>query len=354
MNKLHSLTILRALAATTVIGFHAMATSGPAFGEFGVDIFFVLSGFVIALVIDTPGLTARQFLSDRIARIVPLYWLMTMTVFVGAMTLPALFNSTTADVGHLFQSLFFIPYRKESGHLFPMLFVGWTLNYEMMFYLVSALSLVLVRRKRLLFIAVAIAAIWFAAKASGSRSAIAEFVSHERVFEFPLGFAAYLLWRNGVRVRPVAAAAVVAAMNGWMAFAQWKGFADAPLLYFGGPSFLMVTGCLSLESMIGTSLLSRGAIFVGNASYATYLSHPYCVQAAHKLMPSVIDGFDAASASGIASLAIVGTALGCGLYWFADRKLHRNARLLLNGKLPLVVPLPRFVRARRTADRNPG
>ena len=336
-NKLNSLTVLRAIAATTVIFFHTLAPTGHTFGGFGVDIFFVLSGFVIALVLDSPGITARLFLADRIARIVPLYWLLTFSVFAATLIAPSLFNSTTANLGNLLKSRLFIPYRKESGEIFPMLFVGWTLNYEMMFYAVAAVSLILMRRHRLLFASTLIFAIVCAVRASGSHGALATFYSHERVFEFPLGFTAWWLWKRGIRINPLLAGCMVAGCYAWMAFVDWHQMADSPLLYFGIPAFLMVFGSLSLESMIGSDPLTRGAIFVGNASYAVYLSHPYCVEAARKLLPKAIHGFDVTSPIGVAIIIVVATTVGGMLYWFADRPLHTGARQLLHRllKVPL-------------------
>jgi exopolysaccharide production protein ExoZ len=329
MSKLQSLTVLRAVAATTVIFFHIMSPTGHTFGAFGVDIFFVLSGFVIALVLDSPHITAQRFLADRIARILPLYWVLTFGVFAGTLIAPAVFNSTTANFENLLKSLLFIPYRKESGEIFPMLFVGWTLNYEMMFYGVAAVSLMLTRRHRLLFASALISAIFCAAKASGPHGVIAEFYSYQRMFEFPLGFMAYQLWKLGVRIKPVLAGGIAIAAYASMAYVDWHNLSDCTLLYFGVPAFLLVISSLSLESTMGTGLLTRGAIFVGNASYAIYLSHPYCVEAARKLLPGDIDGFDATAPLEVAAIIIVATTVGAALYGFVDRPLHARARKLL-------------------------
>jgi exopolysaccharide production protein ExoZ len=333
MNKLNSLTVLRAIAATTVIFFHILSPTGHTMGEFGVDIFFVLSGFVIALVLDNPQLTVGRFLADRIARIVPLYWLLTLSVFAGTLIAPSLFNSTTADIGNLVKSLLFIPYRKESGEIFPMLFVGWTLNYEMMFYAVAAVALILTRRHRLLFAAVLIGAIFYAVKASGSHDAIAAFYSYQRVFEFPLGFAAWWLWQRGFRFPPALAGCLLVAAYVWMAYVDWNRIADVPLTYYGLPACLMIIGALSLESKLGSGGLARAAIFVGNASYAVYLSHPYCVEAARKLLPKAIDGFDATAPLGVVTIIVGATAVGGLLYRFVDLPLHRRARRLLHALL---------------------
>jgi len=329
MNKLQSLTVLRAVAATSVIFFHIMAPTGHTFGEFGVDIFFVLSGFVIALVLDSPNMTARRFLADRIARIVPLYWVLTFGVFAGTFIAPSLFNSTTATFGNLLKSLLFIPYRKESGLIFPMLFVGWSLNYEMMFYVVTTVSLMLTRRHRLLLASALIFVIFCAGKTSGTHDVIAGFYSYQRIFEFPLGFVAYRLWKLRTRIKPALAGGMAVAAYAWMAYVDWHGLSDAHLLYFGIPAFLLVASSLSLESTMGSGLLTKGAIFVGDASYAIYLSHPYCVEAGRKLLPMAIDGFDATAPVGVVVIIIVATAVGGTLYWFVDRPLHRSARRLL-------------------------
>lgn len=354
MQKLTSLTVLRAVAAITVIFFHIMSPTGHTFGEFGVDIFFVISGFVIALVLGNPDLTTQRFLADRIARIVPLYWVLTFGVFAGALIAPELFNSTTADFGNLLKSLFFIPYRKESGQIFPMLFVGWTLNYEMLFYAATAASLVLVRRHRLLFTSVAILAIFCAAKASGSHGVFAAFYTNERMFEFPLGFAAYRLWKFGVPIKPPLAGCIALAAYAWMAFVNWHDLSNAPLLYYGLPAFVLIISTLSLESAMGSGPMTRAAIFIGNASYAIYLSHPYCVEAARKLLPDAINGFDPTAPLGVILTMIVATAMGAALYRFVDWPLHGRARRLLHRVPTIARRRSRFPDARHagTAPRR--
>ena len=155
--RITAIQALRGIAALAVAIGHARIAAywlarrygegGPPpgqFGGWGVDLFFVISGFVMvhasAEWFARPG-ARGVFVKRRLIRIVPLYWLATLLVFFGALLRPDLFNSTTANVPELLKSLFFIPYRKESGHMFPMLFVGWTLNYEMYFYLFFGLSL---------------------------------------------------------------------------------------------------------------------------------------------------------------------------------------------------------------------
>ena len=105
---LNSLQILRFIAAACVANYHIAFN----FGTFGVDIFFVLSGFVIALVtLDKKD--PKLFLINRISRIVPLYWLLTCLLLILILAKPQLVHESTVantNVVSFISSLFFIPF----------------------------------------------------------------------------------------------------------------------------------------------------------------------------------------------------------------------------------------------------
>jgi exopolysaccharide production protein ExoZ len=334
MRKLNSIRILRAVAATTVIIHHVMITNGAAFGAFRVDIFFVLSGFVIALALGAGTITVREFVVSRVARIVPLYWLMTLVVFCGAVLKPELFNSTTANVGELLKSLFFIPYQKESGQMFPMLFVGWTLNYEMLFYAVSALALLLMRERRFAFITLLLGALFFCSSAIHSTHAFAMFLAQDRLLEFPLGIAAWMVWKRGTRVPVPLAAFGVIAMYVFMTCAEWALPGTSALVRNGLPSFCLVLCALSLERVIADNRFTRALAYIGDASYATYLSHPFVVEGMRKLLPRVVHGFDVRTLSGAILAIICATCVGCLFYRLVDRPLFKAARRALDARVP--------------------
>ncbi len=138
--ELQSIQALRAIAATSVILVHIPFIGK---GAFGVDIFFVISGFIICYI---SSLNSDDFLLKRVFRIVPLYWLGTFGVFLLALVVPAWLNATTANLTDLAKSLFLIPYKREDGGTFPMLFLGWTLEYEMFFYFAFGLALVFFKK----------------------------------------------------------------------------------------------------------------------------------------------------------------------------------------------------------------
>lgn len=156
MRKLQRLQAVRAIAASAVVIDHVLGlcvsshalpetfnTVDWSIGHLGVDVFFVISGFImIRMARDKyAGMAgARAFVWDRISRIVPVYWI--------AIILSALLIGRNQPIssGNIIKSLLFIPYLDKSANLMrPILALGWTLNYEMFFYIIFSLSLMLRR-----------------------------------------------------------------------------------------------------------------------------------------------------------------------------------------------------------------
>ena len=143
-NKIESIQVLRFFAAFSVMMVHLPIFE---FGIWGVDIFFIISGFIMMYVTEN---NEKFFLIKRIFRIVPLYWILTLGVFILAIFVPDILNNTTANIEHLFKSLFFIPFDKNGTGHFPILFLGWTLNFEVIFYFLFALSLVFFQKNKMI------------------------------------------------------------------------------------------------------------------------------------------------------------------------------------------------------------
>ena len=162
MTKLVNIQHLRAVAAVTVVVAHLgentndltekfgdIATLPNIYGTFGVDIFFVISGFIMyytsAADFGRPG-AISDFLKRRLIRIVPIYWILTLVqaaiLFVSRMDEPA--RQITWE--QMAKSLFFIPYLNDYGKFRPILGVGWSLNFEMLFYAIFAIALLFPKR----------------------------------------------------------------------------------------------------------------------------------------------------------------------------------------------------------------
>ena len=161
-HEVKSIHYLRGLAALLVVFHHSIIQLAPVrdhyahveFGQAGVDIFFVISGFVIYLSNAKGRLGSGEFLKRRIIRIVPLYWLATLAVVAVAVVAPRFFATTTLTAQDVAQSLLFVPAYSAAfpGQIWPVLVPGWSLNYEMFFYLVFAVGLLVARERLLLFL----------------------------------------------------------------------------------------------------------------------------------------------------------------------------------------------------------
>ncbi|HEY1215654.1 MAG TPA: hypothetical protein VGE93_18635, partial [Bryobacteraceae bacterium] len=147
-----------------------------------------------------------------------------------------------------------------------------------------------------------------------------------------LGFAVWYVWKKGVRI-PVALAAPGAV--GMYLLMTWleRAWPDiSPLLGNGLPTCLLLMSTLSLEGLVVDSALTRGLLYLGDASYAIYLSHPFVVEGMRKLVPKVAHGFDVRSPAGVTLAIVVASTFGCAVYRYVDKPLQRALRRLINVK----------------------
>ncbi len=146
--RLDNIQLLRALAALSVVITHTLHETGAHEQTlnlgFGVDVFFVISGFIMAQTslreFGMAGAPLRFFLR-RLARVAPIYWLLTTLMLAGSLIAPSLLNVPTGGLGHIVASYLFIPDARGAGEMRPVLALGWTLNYEMFFYALFSLAL---------------------------------------------------------------------------------------------------------------------------------------------------------------------------------------------------------------------
>jgi len=326
---------LRALAALMVVFVHLgllLATLGlPMFGATGVDLFFVISGFVMVHTTKPRPPSAWDFARNRVARIVPIYWLMTLSVFVVALAAPQLLGATRADGGQLLESLLFIPFKKVNGLVEPVLFVGWTLNYEMFFYALFSLGLLF--RRYLLGLGAVVAVLLtlcIAGVALQPAGVIAAFYTNPIILEFGFGMLVALAIDHApssapAPVRMIALVSLLAAPVLFFGPLVWP---DAPrLLACGVPAAIVVTASVLLERW-GLRLTSPAILAVGDASYILYLSHPYVTQSVQKLAAQ-LNPTGALSVALIVGCFAVVIAVAIVLHRAVERPLSRWARRAL-------------------------
>jgi exopolysaccharide production protein ExoZ len=234
-------------------------------GEHGVDLFFVISGFIMVALTDARPTTPKTFILDRIARIVPPYWIATLCAFLVA-AIDAHFYHGATDPGLLARSLLFVPAQNAFGKIEPTLYLGWTLNYEMFFYAVFALTLFL-PRGRLLVLCTLFGALVLIGSLARPTGAAAIVYTNPLLLEFAAGAILGRVFGAGagapVSPRQVLAALAVALVLALLAF--WSA-----RLVFGASAIMLIAGGLLLE---------RGGVMprlpwlklLGDASFAIYL-----------------------------------------------------------------------------------
>ncbi len=175
--------------------------------ESGVDIFFVISGFIMVHILrsDTrPGL----FWLQRFTRIAPLYWIATLVAFLGGLVLPDWFFGRQSP-GFALQSALFMPTGHDSN-AHPLISPGWTLVYEFAFY--TILSLCLAVRRPPFGAAVLVVALVVAIGPllAGSIPWLGYYSDQALMLEFLFGMAVAVLSRQGA-LQPLQGAALAIA-----------------------------------------------------------------------------------------------------------------------------------------------
>lgn len=332
-NNLKTLQILRFVAATSVAYSHIFAK--PNFGTFGVDIFFVLSGFVIALVIES-NKNPLTFAINRISRITPLYWLLTALLLFLIVIKPEFVAPSTANsasIVNFFKSIFFIPYEGSIG-VVPILSQGWTLNYEMFFYLCVWISL-LISKNHALKVAFALITAAYIVFGNLTPNKVANiFFGAEIIFEFILGFLAYQIYTKNFLNFLSAKFYIFATLSIYifMAVIESYGIEGNRFIKYGLPSFLLVLCVVGLEPNFQNShsYTTRLLVSMGDASYATYLTHWYVLVALRKIASEKLGLFDFYSPIGIFFTISIALLVGQITYKFADKPLNNLIKNLFN------------------------
>jgi peptidoglycan/LPS O-acetylase OafA/YrhL len=371
-----NIQFLRFAAAFAVVLYHAskhlhatgadpgwLFTAGEAVGFAGVDVFFVISGFIMFYTTRevTGGAASADFLKRRLARIYSGYW--------------PFFLAAAAVFGWARPEHFAASNLTTSFLLWPMplnrvlLDVSWTLSYELYFYLLFTGLVLLPLRRRTLIVVAGVAAVagynllrhflWqdFSPERLYLHSFANLFLASPYLTEF---FAGALL---GAVLRPhdegqpnrhgndAAAREVASRIDrrarrgaGWILTAGMFGFALGGavnvfqfegrieqgyymvprVLAFGIPSVLILWGLVGLERA-GYTAPRRFSLYTGGASYAIYLCHTIFLVATMKLgLNRALAGWPDLSVQGVFLLyAVLIVAFSVAWYRFAERPLHR-------------------------------
>lgn len=331
--QLEFIQAIRGIAAVLVVYFHTGHT--PKFGAFGVDIFFVLSGAVMAMLM-AQGSSGADFLLRRLVRIVPLYFLATTAAYAVSCLLPSARTSGNipAFVDYL-KSIAFIPHEARNGEIVPVLGVGWTLNYEIGFYLCCSAACALSLKYRALWttvivaLAACVAGLFFASTPAG------RFYSNPMLLEFVAGLGVWALCsRLRLGQSSVLLALPVVLALGVMA---WSESTNLEIVAGAGEWNRPLRYLLPAAVIVGFAILAEGAftrlrepvrralVLIGDASYAIYLTHVFVIGALSLLLAKTAQ-ISVSSSLGASITVIASTMVGVAVYLWMELPVQRLLR----------------------------
>lgn len=322
-------------------------------GMYGVRLFFVISGFV--MILSSERLTGRAhggliFAVRRIFRIVPLYWLVMAGKLVTLLFVARYALHTRTDRLYIIKSFFFIPARNADGIISPFHGVGWTLNFEMLFYLLFTIALLLrkppVRLIGSMLLLLLVASLFV----TKNWPVPLQFYCNPIVIDFLVGMIIARWYQRGIAIRPVGAwGLMIGGLFGLFVPVDWPAMpALVQSLLVTLLSASAIIGAVALEDRLGARL-PRWIVYMGAASYSLYLIHPLIAPAFPVLLARLHWPSTMLSLSGSILSALLGGAV---LYRYVETPLNRMLSKWLRGSR-LMGPKP-HIGALRPEENVPG
>ncbi|WP_145585831.1 acyltransferase family protein [Yersinia kristensenii] len=296
-NNITGITALRGLAASLVLIVHSSSLLGfkhnisplTTLTNIGVDIFFIISGFIITYAhwddFGKGGAAITNFFKKRILRIYPMYFLFTILTAIAVYLLPQLFSAMKSSNELLLKSLLFLPSEMTDYSISLLLAVAWTLSFEVLFYIIFSTTLLFNRTVAIRTILLMLIAWAVLAMTITSDNYMISFFASTLPLEFLFGVVLCVAYKKerihlsvmkNKKIGP--AFLILMAAFSLIVFCfifpieQRELRGNARFLYFGVPSVFIFMAFLN-NAVNETSVSGKLVKLIGNASYVTYLSH---------------------------------------------------------------------------------
>ena len=319
-----NLQLLRAFAAFNVVVYHIISAAASYgyetnlisyledWGANGVDIFFVISGFVMLFTQLDNKKTVKDFLILRAIRIIPIYWLLTFTIITIYIVAPSVFREMEVTTEWALASLGFMSNAIVGKS--PIVYLGWTLEWEMLFYLVFGLSL------------------WFRSWAvtlsvtSLALIGIAFAVSNFILLEFLAGLLIALLFkRNGFNSFGKVSLVLGGLLLSLSISEEVRELVESRVILWGLPSIFIVYGAVAAPQI--NSKLGK---LLGDASYSIYLIQMLSIPVFYKLL--VVLGIELSN-DFLALACLIATAIaGTVMYLFIEKPMTHMIKTCVYSK----------------------
>ena len=341
--KLCHLQALRGLAASLVVLTHSVrALHGDYSGRFsvpgyfGVAAFFIISGFIIYKTSRSAFGShkgATDFITKRLIRIFPIYWIATILLIVLSP------HRAAYGASDIICSLLLIPhYIALNDGMDPLLGPAWTLHYELLFYVFFAASMVFNRRTGVALTVMALAALALCgllvrpeSDATGPLTLL-QYYSRPIIMLFPIGIGLGLLEEQRYRfVVPLPFVTMMAILAGWLWYSVFgSSLTESDQLEF--PFILIIWSACALMVFVGIFGRSTRGWFeaaaeaFGDASYSVYLFHIFILAALVRL------NFQTAHPILFVATALVGAnVFGYAIFIYVEKPILAQARRALLG-----------------------
>jgi exopolysaccharide production protein ExoZ len=336
--KLYSIQYLRGMAAISVVIAHAGAhpISDPSYildrlGQLGVTLFFVISGFIMVAITGTGRLNPVEFVLRRVMRVAPLYWVFTSLAAALALTAPSLFKNTVFTLPHFVQSLLFVPHESPgTGSTSPLLSLGWTLNYEMFFYLCFACCAWFMASTRVTVLTLAFVGLSVAGLLLQPMGSVFAFYANPSLLAFCAGAWVGLAYVHGrISALPPASVGIGigAAVLGLLCAFVADRNPSAEVFSFA--ALIVSSVAIVVAGVRGEGRWPRSRLLekLGDASYATYLVHMFVVGAVAALVGRLL-GFanPLVYVGSIAVAVLVATIVGILVHEWLEKPMLRWLR----------------------------
>ncbi len=275
-----SVQYMRAIAALLVVVSH-VALKGEQYssnplgwfnvGGAGVDLFFIISGYIMCHTVDHKQVDFVGFIKARLKRIIPLYWVLTTAALIVFIVFPEKINSSGGATNII-----------HSYTLFPtvdkyLIQNGWTLSYEFFFYSIFASCLALTVSFRYLLPAVIILGLVSIGYYGGSNNFQIQFLTNSLLIEFVFGILIFYFFKTKSLSYFFGGGLIILSIF-MLTLVNNYQFEVPRVVSYGMPALLFFIGMMALEPLFKKIETVKMLILLknlGNSSYSLYLCHPF-------------------------------------------------------------------------------